>query len=138
MKKLLTIVLLLSLKNFSIAQSPVGKWKKISHASTYNGTTFDSHQALLVQRPCAAAVVYEVNADATYRLNAKATTCDERYKKIQEKLYSETRWQVKNGKITISTLKDFSVGQTYVISFKGNKMIWVGTEGQGTITYQKL
>ena len=90
------------------AQSPVGKWKMISHVSSYDGQTFDSHKALLTQRPCAA------------------------------KLYSETNWKVQGNKISISTLKDFSVGQTYLVSFSGNKMIWKGTDGQGTITFQKL
>jgi len=120
------------------AQSPVGKWKMISHVSSYGDQTFDSHKALLTQRPCAAKIVYEINADATYRLNASNSGCDEKYKKIQEKLYSETKWKAQGNKISISTLNDFSVGQTYLVSFSGNKMIWKGTDGQGTITFQKL
>lgn len=134
----LTSLILLLILNGVYAQSPVGKWKKISQLSSYDGQTFDSHKALLSQRPCVANIVYEINADATYRLNASASGCDESYKKIQEKLYSETKWKVQGNKITISTLKDFSVGQSYIISFSGNKMIWKGTDGQGTITYQKL
>ena len=120
------------------AQSPVGKWKMISHISSYAGQTFDSHKALLSQRPCVSKIIYEINADATYRLNASNSGCDDKYKKIQEKLYSETNWKAQGNKISISTLKDFSVGQTYLVSFSGNKMIWKGTDGQGTITFQKL
>ncbi|HNN27412.1 MAG TPA: hypothetical protein PKK18_13310, partial [Chitinophagales bacterium] len=111
---------------------------KITHVSTFNGQTFDSHKALLIQRPCAAKFVYEINADATFRLNASQSGCDDKYTKVQEKLYSETKWKVQGNKITISSLKDFAVGQSYFISFSGNKMIWKGTDGQGTITYQKL
>lgn len=137
MKNILSLILLLSLTGI-YAQSPVGKWKKITHVSTFEGQTFDSHIALLTQRPCAAKIVYEINADATFRLNASQSGCDEKYMKVQEKLYSETKWKVEGNKITISSIKDFAVGQSYFISFSGNKMIWKGTDGQGTITYQKL
>jgi hypothetical protein len=64
--------------------------------------------------------------------------CDNKYRQIQEKLYSKTMWRVVHGKITVSTLKDFSVGQTYTISISGNTMAWTGTEGQGIIIYQRL
>ena len=137
MKNILLIIALFVGSNI-FAQSPIGKWKMISHVSFYEGQTFDSHKALLTQRPCAAKIVYEFNADATYRLNASTSGCNEKYKKIQEKLYSETKWKVQGNKITTSTLNDFSVGQTYIISFFGNKMIWKGTDGQGTIVYEKL
>jgi Lipocalin-like domain len=137
MKNLIFIIIALCTINFCNAQSPVGKWKMISHVSTYAGETFDSHAALLTQRPCAAKIVYEVNADATYRLNASQSGCDEKYVNIQQRLYSKTKWKVEGNKITTSAT-DFAVGQTYTLSFSGNKMIWVGTEGQGTITYQKL
>jgi hypothetical protein len=138
MKQLL--ILTLSCFAFTLvnAQSPVGKWKKISHVSTYEGQTFDSHKALLQQRPCAAKIVWEINADATFRLKAGESGCDENYKKIQEKLYSKTNWKVTGNKIMISTQKDFSVGQTYTFTISGNKMVWTGTDGQGVITYQKL
>jgi hypothetical protein len=119
-----------------MAQSPVGKWQKISHISVYEGQKMDSHAALLSQRPCAAQIVYEVNENGTFRLNASESTCDDSYKNIQQRLYSKTKWKVENGKITTSAT-DFAVGQTYVLRFSGNKMIWVGTEGQGEITYQR-
>jgi hypothetical protein len=138
MKQLLIIAFSCLAFNCVNAQSPVGKWRKISHVSTYEGQTFDSHKALLQQRPCAAKIVWEINADATYRLKAGESGCDESYKKIQEKLYSKTNWKVTGNKITISTLKDFSIGQTYTFTINGNKMVWTGTEGQGVITYQKL
>jgi len=138
MKTIIILLLMIFIWSSCDAQSLVGKWKKISHVSSYEGQTFDSYKALLTQKPCAAKIVYEINADATYRLNASESSCDEKYKKIQEKLYSETKWKVEGNKITISTLSNFSVGQTYIISYSGNKMIWKGTDGQGTITYQKL
>lgn len=138
MKTRISFLLALFIWSSCDAQSPVGKWKKISHISSYEGQTFDSHKALLTQRPCAAKFVYEINADATFRLNASNSGCDEKFINIQEKLYSETKWKVEGNKITISTLSNFAVGQTYIISFSGNKMIWKGTDGQGTITYQKL
>jgi hypothetical protein len=138
MKKILFLCLFLSTITTLFAQSPVGKWQKISHLSEYGGEKFDSHVALLQQRPCAAKVYYELNADATFRLRAKESGCDERYIKIQEKLYSQTNWRMQDGKITISTLKDFSVGQTYIIKIVGNTMTWTGTDGQGVITYKRL
>ena len=136
MKNLMGIIGMMLIVNICSAQSPVGKWKKISHVSTYEGQTFDSQTALLSQRPCAVNIVYEVNEDGTYRLNASESGCDESYKNIQQKLYSKTKWRIEGGKITVSAT-NFAVGQTYALSFSGNKMIWVGTEGQGTITYQK-
>lgn len=138
MKHTAFILLLLTTAILSHAQSPEGKWKKISHVSVYNGQTFDSHKALLQQRPCAAKIVWEINADATFRLNAAASSCDEKYKSIQQKLYSKTKWKVNGNTITISTQKDFSIGQTYKFTIAGNKMTWTGTDGQGTIVYEKL
>lgn len=137
-KHLLLLALLAASALTAPAQSPVGRWKKISHVSVFQGRKMDSHAALLSQRPCAAKVVYEVNADGTFRLNAADSGCDESYKNIQQKLYSKTKWRVQAGKITTSTLPDFSVGQTYTLTFSGNTMIWTGTEGQGVITYQRL
>ncbi len=138
MKKIIFLLTAIIASQVAIAQNPVGKWKKLSHVSAYDGQTFDSHKALLTQRPCAAKIVWEINADKTFRLNASASGCDEKYRNIQEKLYSKTNWKVHGNKITISSQKDFAVGQTYTITISGNKMTWVGTEGQGTIIYQKL
>jgi hypothetical protein len=137
MKTIIIFLLVFFIWSSCDAQSPVGRWKKISHISSYEGQTFDSYKALLTQRPCAAKIVYEINVDETYRLNASASGCDEKYKKIQEKLYSESKWKVEGNKITISS-NDFIVGQSYIITYSSNKMIWKGTDGQGTITYQKL
>jgi hypothetical protein len=138
MKNLITVTAPLLIFCFCAAQSPVGKWKVLSHISTYQGQTFDSQKALLQQRPCAAKIFYEINADGTYRLNAASSGCDEKYKSIQEKLWSKTNWQLKGDIFTTSTLKDFSAGQSYKMTIDGNKMTWVGTDGQGTIVYQKL
>ncbi len=138
MKQLIITTFTLFTIGFCTAQSPVGKWKTVSNISSFGGQTFDSHKALLQQRPCATKIFWEINADGTYRKNTASSGCEEKYKKIQEKLYSKTNWKVQGNKITISTLKDFSVGQTYTFSISGNKMTWTGTEGQGTITYQRL
>lgn len=137
MKKTFIIIIFVMISQLILAQSPIGKWQVVSHMSEYAGEKFDSHAALLQMRPCAANVYYEVNADGTYRLRAAGSGCDERYIKIQEKLYSKTLWQVKGDKITISSQKDFSVGQTYTFKIVGNTMIWTGTEGQGVITYKR-
>jgi hypothetical protein len=127
---------LLSLHTIA-AQSPVGRWKVVSHNSVFEGETFDSHAALLQQRPCAAKIFYEINADASFRLNAAASGCDDRYIKIQEKLYSKTQWKVEGNKIMTSS-SNFAVGQTYTFTIKGNTMTWTGTEGQGVIVYERL
>lgn len=137
MKPFYCLLLLLSTFVSAKAQSPVGKWKVISHTSVYEGQKMDTHEALLKTRPCAANIFYEINDDKTYRLNAASSGCDEKYKKIQEKLYSKTKWKVEAGTIHISAA-GFAVSQSYKISFSGNKMIWIGTDGQGTIVYQKL
>jgi hypothetical protein len=119
------------------AQSPVGRWKVVSHVSVFEGEKFDSHAALLQQRPCAAKIFYEINADASFRLNAASSGCEERYVKIQQKLYSETQWKVDGNKIMTSA-SNFAVGQTYTYTIVGNTMTWTGTEGQGVIVYQRL
>lgn len=118
------------------AQSPVGKWKKISHVSTYDGQTFDSHKALLQSRPCAAKIVWEINADGTFRQNLDASGCDDSYKKVQAKMYSKSLWKLTGNKLFIGGKE--GVGQNYTISFSGNKLVMTGSEGQGIITYQRL
>ncbi len=138
MKKATYTLFLLFLTTTMFAQSPVGKWKIVSYVSEFNGQKFDSHKALLQQRPCAAKIVYEINLNGTYRLNAANSGCDERYIKIQEKLHSEEVWTVKGNKITIGHKKAISVGHTYTFSIKGDIMIWTGTDGEGVITYKKL
>jgi hypothetical protein len=136
MKKILTITLIIFASISTQAQSPVGKWKKISHVSSYAGESFDSHKALLQQRPCAAKVVWEINADGTFRQNLSASGCDEKYKNIQTKLYSKTTWKLTGSKLFIGGKE--GIGSTYTISFAGNKLIMTGTEGEGVITYQRL
>ncbi len=138
MKKLIAIIAPLLIFCICTAQNPMGKWKVISEVNEYDGQKFDSHKALLQQRPCAAKIFYEINTDGTYRLNAASSDCDEKYKKIQEKLHSESVWTVTGNKITIGHKKAPTVGQTYTFTISANKMIWIGTNGQGTIVYQKL
>jgi hypothetical protein len=134
-----TIILIISfLFTVSInAQSPAGKWKIISHTIVFDGQQVDAHKALLKQRPCAAKIVYEINTDGTYRLNATNSGCDENYKNIQQKLYYKTKWKLEGTKFTTSAT-NFAVGQSYAVVFSGSKMIMTGTEGQGIITYQRL
>jgi hypothetical protein len=138
MKYTFLIITLAIISSTVFSQSPVGKWKIISHTIVFEGKKMDMQAALLQQRPCAAKIVWEINADKTYRQNTATSDCDEKYKNIQQKLYSKTNWRVKGNKITISTQRDFAVGQTYTFTTSGNKMTWIGTKGQGTIIYQKL
>ncbi|MET0465954.1 MAG: lipocalin family protein [Chitinophagaceae bacterium] len=130
-------ILAICLTGLLHAQGPVGKWKKISHISEYEGKKFDSHTALLQSRPCAANVIWEINANGSFRLDASKSGCDEKYRNIQEKLWAKTKWKLVGNKFTVSAT-DFVVGQSYIITISGNKLIMAGTEGQGTITYQKL
>jgi len=119
-----------------LATDVVGSWKLVSHTVSMSGSTCDSHAALLQQRPCAAKIRYDVKADGTYRLNASASDCDEKYRTIQEKLYAKTKWRLEGSKITISAT-NFAVGQSYSVTVSGNRMTWVGTEGQGTMVFQR-
>ncbi|KQW65573.1 hypothetical protein [Methylibium sp. Root1272] len=89
-----------------------------------------------MQRPCAAQIVCEVHADSTSRLNASGSSCDEKYKSTQQKLYAKTRWKLEGDKFTTSAT-NFAVGQSYTVSVSCNRMTWVGTEGQGTLILQK-
>jgi Lipocalin-like domain len=114
----------------------IGDWKMVSHVSTFDGQKFDSYAALLQQRPCAAQIVYKINADGTFRLDASGSSCDDNYKKAQEKLYAKTKWKLEGNKFTTSAT-NFAVGQSYTVTVTGNKMTWVGTDGQGTLVYQK-
>jgi len=137
MKKLVVLFTVIGAMQLCHAQSPVGKWKVVSHTIIFEGKKMDIHAALVSQRPCAANVVYEINADATYRLNAANSGCDEKYINIQQRLYGKTKWKLESNKFTSSAI-NFAVGQSYTISISGSKMTWIGTDGQGTIVYQKL
>ena len=137
MKAIVFSLLFILSTHYIQAQSPVGNWKKISHTVEMNGQKIETHAALRQQRPCVSKIVYEIKEDASFRLNAAAAGCDEKYRNIQEKLYSKTQWKVVGDKISTSS-SNFSISQTYVLSFSSNTMTWVGTEGQGTIVYQKL
>ncbi|HOB03538.1 MAG TPA: lipocalin family protein [Casimicrobium huifangae] len=119
-----------------LARSVVGSWRLVSHTVTTAGTTFDSHSALLQQRPCAAKIRYNIGADGTYRLDASASDCDEKYKSAQQKLYAKTKWKLDGNKITTSST-NFAVGQTYSASISGSRMTWIGTEGQGTLVFER-
>lgn len=119
-----------------LAADVVGSWRKVSHTVTFGGTTMDSHAALLTQRPCAAAVRYNINADGTFRLDASASGCDAGYKSMQEKLYAKTKWKVEGNRFTTSST-NFAAGQTYTVTVSGNRMTWVGTDGQGTLVFQR-
>jgi len=137
--KLIVSLSVLCLSNAAFAGLPeevVGQWKLVSHTSTFQGQVFDSHAALIQQRPCAADIVYEVNTDQSFRLNALASSCDERYKKVQQGLYAKTKWKLDGNTITTSST-NFAVGQTYTVTVNGNRMTWVGTDGQGTLVYQR-
>lgn len=136
MKNLLKsfVWLSISLKTtLAIAQNPVGKWKVESYYS--NEYKFDSHKALLTSRPCAADIFYEITEDGKYRLNASKSACDEKYKKIQEKIWSETQWRLKDKMIQLSST-NFAVTKDYTITFSGNKMIWKNE--WDTITYIRI
>ena len=135
MKTMKFAIPLLFLAFASIAQSPVGNWKMISHLATYDGKTFDSHAALLTQRPCAAKIIYRITADGNYRLDASASGCDEKYVNIQQRLYSKNVWKLNADKIFIGGKE--GIGNTYTVTFAGNKMIWKSEYGD-VITYQKL
>jgi hypothetical protein len=119
-----------------LSTAVVGSWRKVSHIATMSGTTFDSQAALLKQRPCADRIRYNVNADGTYRLDASASDCEDRYKSTQQKLYAQTKWRVVGDTFTVSAT-DFAVGQSYKVSVSGNRMTWVGTEDQGTVVFQR-
>jgi hypothetical protein len=133
MKKILLLAVgwLLALSTY--AQTPIGKWKKVSVIVVYEGQKMDTHQALLKTRPCAANTVYEFMADG--RLTLTVNNCDESYKKIQEHMWAKTKWKVEGNKITTS-VTNFSVGNSYTISYAGNTMIW--TDENGTTVYQKI
>jgi hypothetical protein len=135
MKKSIQLILLLLLVQSATAQSPIGKWKRISYTVVFDGQKMDTHAALLTQRPCAANIVYEVNADGTWRLNAANSGCDKKYIDIQQKLYSKTKWKLEGNQFTVSAT-NFAVGQTHTVSFAGNKMTL--TNKDETIVYQRL
>lgn len=119
-----------------LASEVLGSWKLISHQSTFQGQTFDAHAALLQQRPCAAGIVYEIKADHSFRLNAAGSGCDDQFKRTQEKLYAKTQWKLEGDKFTTSATH-FAVGQTYTVKVEGDRMTLVGTDGQGTLVYQR-
>jgi hypothetical protein len=135
MKQTIFLLLLTVLATTALAQSPVGKWKRLSYTTVYDGQKMDSHAALLQIRPCAAKIVYEINADGTFRLNAASSGCDEKYIKIQQKLYSQTKWKLEGNQLTVSAT-NFAAGHTHTISFAGNQMTCANKDE--TIVYQRL
>jgi hypothetical protein len=137
MRNLCGWILWMAVASSALAQpTVVGNWKRISHTIEHGGQKVETLSALLQQRPCAAKILFRIGADGNFRLDASQSGCDDRYRKIQEKLYSQTRWRVQGDRITTSAT-DFAVGQTYVFSLHGDKMTWTGTEGQGVIVYQR-
>jgi hypothetical protein len=119
-----------------LSKRVIGSWKLLSHTVTFEGSTFDSHAALLELRPCAAKIRYLVNADASYRLDASASDCDEKYVSIQQKLYAKTQWKLEGSTLTTSAT-NFAIGQSYVIAVSGNRMTWNGTDGQGVLVFER-
>jgi hypothetical protein len=107
-----------------LATSVVGSWRLASQTVTAAGAAFDSHAALLQQRQCAATMRFHVGADGTYRLDASASDCDEKYKSTQQKPYAKTKWKLGGNEITTSAT-NFAVGQTYTASVAGNRVPWV-------------
>lgn len=135
MKKATLFLLLTLAMTTAFAQSPVGKWKRLSYTIVFEGKKMDTHAALLTQRPCAANIVYEINADGTWRLNAANSGCDEKYIKMQQKLYSKTKWKLEGNQLMVSAT-NFVVGQTHTVSFAGNKMTCSNKDE--TIVYQRI
>lgn len=120
------------------AQNPVGQWKLIEHKMMFNGEKLDAYERLKQQIPCAVDIVYEVKSDGSFRLNASKTTCDERYKAFQERLYAESTWTINHDTITLTNVKPAGVLQTYHIQYKGNTMIWTSTDKQGFKTFERI
>lgn len=114
----------------------VGKWKLLSHTVVFEGQKMDMQVALLQQRPCVAQMVYDIRADGRYVPDLSGTACDEKYKTTQAKLHAKTRWKLEGSTFTTSAT-NFAVGQSYTVSLAGNKMTWVGTDGQGTLVFQR-
>lgn len=114
----------------------VGKWKLLSHTVVFEGQKMDMQAALLQQRPCVAQMVYDIRADGRYVPDLSGTACDEKYKATQAKLHAKTRWKLEGSTFTTSAT-NFAVGQSYTVSLAGNKMTWVGTDGQGTLVFQR-
>ncbi len=133
MLKQLILIFCLSCTFMAYAQSPIGKWTKVSHTTLFNGETIDSHAALVSVKPCVKNIVYEFTAEGKASLSAAG--CEENYKAIQEKLWSKTKWKSDGNTITTSNT-NFAVGNTYQLSYSGIKMIWK-REGE-KIEYQKL
>ena len=119
-----------------LAEDVIGHWKRVSHTSVFQGQQLDSQAALLQARPCVANIYYEVNADKSFRLNTSTSGCEEQYKKTQERLHAKEKWKLDGNTLMISS-SNFAVGQSYTVTLKGNQMTWVGTDGQGTLVYQR-
>ena len=137
MQKIILLIFSVMMFHLAYSQGPVGKWKILSHTIVFDGQKMDMQAALLKQRPCASGIVYEINADKTYRLNASGSGCDEKYKNIQQKLWAKTKWKLE-GNVFTTSATNFVVGQSYTAVFSGNKMTLTGTDGQGIIVYQRL
>ncbi|WP_414664793.1 lipocalin-like domain-containing protein [Horticoccus sp. 23ND18S-11] len=133
MKTSFLTVLMLMFATAALAQSPVGKWKRVSYLADIEGKKVDMHAALLKQRPCAAKIVYEFAENGKASLDAAA--CEEGYRKMQEKLWSKTKWKVEGSRLTTSST-DFALGTSYTVTYSGRQMTWKSDDG--VIVYERL
>lgn len=136
-RRLLFLALCCGLFGALQAQTPIGQWKKISHSIDYDGHKMDSYKSVLQVYPVAAQLVHEFSTDGEYKLLCMGNNCTDKYILTQQKLYANMKWRITGNTIMMSST-GFSVGQSYKIQIAGNKMTWEGTEGQGTIVYQKI
>ncbi|WP_416438640.1 hypothetical protein [Phnomibacter sp. MR] len=133
----ITVLLSVLLLPKAFTQNPVGKWKKLSHTIEYAGEKIDSYKTVLQLYPVAARLAHAFDEAGNFRLECSGTDCKEKYVVMQQKLYAQTKWRL-TGNVLMLSSSGFRVGQSYSIRLSGNKMIWEGTEGQGTIVYEKI
>lgn len=133
MKSILIITITLFIALNCNAQSPIGKWKCIATYSSFDNKKTNMEAALHQSLPCTKNTIEDFQANG--KIVKTYSGCDAKYVETQNKLFKDQKWKVEGNKITIYSI-DISLGNTYTISFSGNKMTW--TNADETITYQKL
>ena len=124
MQKLLFSFILLIATNASHAQSPVGKWKRISSITeNANGTKTDMQKSLHEAMPCTANTAYSFLAGG--KMTSTADGCPASFKKTMEQYNDKSKWAAAGNKITVSIADNTLPPAAYIISYKGNYMTWV-------------
>ena len=124
MQKTIFFFILLIATNASHAQSPVGKWKRISSITeNAGGIKTDMQKSLHEAMPCTVNTAYHFLADG--KMASTADGCPASFRKTMEQYNDKSKWATAGNKIIVTIADNTLPPATYMVSYKGNSMTWV-------------